>query len=390
MNQRRIPAVFMRGGTGKGVFFHGRDLPHQPAERDPLLLRLFGSPDRFGLQRDGLGGASDDTSKVAIITPSRRDDCDVDFLYGAVGIDQPVIDWTGNCTNLTAAVGPFAVQEGLVAPVDGVTRVRIWQANLGCRIDAFVPVRDAEVLEAGAFTEDGVPFTSAEIRLEFLAPSAQSRGELPLLPSGAVKDSLQVPKLGEITATMVCAGDPTVFVRAASIGMSGREAAADIERDRKLLDKLEAIRAAAAVRMGLAATPEEVARMKISSPKIAWVGRPAVYRTEAGEEVTADRIDVLARLVSGGRLHHGLTGATAISLAAAAALPGSVVNEVARTLPGLPTRIGHQSGVLAVGAELSRHEDGSWHVDRAIISRSARRLMSGWVYLPPAGISGRA
>lgn len=391
MTQIRIPAVYMRGGTSKGVFFLGRDLPQQPRERDPLLLRVIGSPDPYGKHTDGMGGATSSTSKVVIVSPSRRDGCDVDFLFGAVAIGEPLIDWSGNCGNLSAAVGPFAIAQGLVAPVEGITRVRIWQANLGRRIDAFVPVRNGEVIEEGAFMEDGVPFPSAEVRLEFLDPADDaSGGAAALLPTGSVQDALEVPRVGGVTATLVTAGNPTVFVRAASLGLSGRESSADVDRDRKLLERLEAIRAVAAVRMGLAGTVEEATRHRPATPKIAWVARPAPYRTSAGVDVPAERIDVLARIMSMGRLHHAFTGTGSIALAVAAALPGSVVNEVARTLPGLPTRIGHQSGVLAVGAEVSRREDGSWRVDKAVLSRSARRLMSGWVHLPPAGVPGRA
>lgn len=386
MSQIRIPAVYMRGGTSKGVFFLGRDLPHQPRERDPLLLRVIGSPDPYAKQTDGMGGATSSTSKVVIITPSRRDDCDVDYLFGAVAIGEPLIDWSGNCGNLSAAVGPFAIGQGLVSPVEGMTRVRIWQANLGRRIDAFVPVRGGEVLEEGGFMEDGVPFPSAEVRLEFLDPADDSSGGAgALLPTGAVQEILEVPRVGAISATMVTAGNPTVFVRAASLGLTGKESSADVDRERKLLDRLEAIRAAAAVRMGLAGSVEEATRHRPATPKIAWVARPAPYRTSAGVEIGADRIDVLARIMSMGKLHHAFTGTGSIALAVAAALPGSVVNEVARTLPGLPTRIGHQSGVLAVGAEVSRREDGGWRVDKAVLSRSARRLMSGWVHVPAAG-----
>ena len=386
MTQLRIPAVYMRGGTSKGVFFLGRDLPHQPRERDPLLLRVIGSPDPYARHTDGMGGATSSTSKVVIITPSRRDDCDVDYLFGAVSIGEPLIDWSGNCGNLSAAVGPFAIGQGLVSPAEGMTRVRIWQANIGRRIDAFVPVRNGEVVEEGGFMEDCVPFPSAEVRLEFLDPADEAPGgAAALLPTGAVQDTLEVPRVGGVSATMVTAGNPTVFVRASSLGLNGREASADVDRDRKLLDRLEAIRAAAAVRMGLAGTIEEATRHRPATPKISWVARPAAYRTSAGVEVGADRIDVLARIMSMGKLHHAYTGTGSIALAVAAALPGSVVNEVARTLPGLPTRIGHQSGVLAVGAEVSRREDGSWRVDKAVLSRSARRLMSGWVYVPPAG-----
>ena len=388
MTQLRIPAVYMRGGTSKGVFFLGRDLPSNLRERDALLLRVIGSPDPYGKHTDGMGGATSSTSKVVIVTPSRRDDCDVDYLFGAVSIDAPLIDWSGNCGNLSAAVGPFAVSEGLVPATEGVTRVRIWQANIGRRIDAFVPVRDGDVLEEGAFMEDGVPFASAEVRLEFLDPADDEPGApAALLPTGHLQEELDVPGVGKITATLITAGNPTVFVRAQSLGLTGRELAADVDRDRKLLDRLEAIRASAAVRMGLADTPADATRHRPATPKISWVARAASYRTSAGVEIPAERIDLLARIMSMGKLHHAYTGTGSIALAVAAALPGTVVNEVARTLPGVPTRIGHLSGTLAVGAEVSQR-DGRWQVDKAVLSRSARRLMTGWVHAPAAGFSG--
>ena len=405
MNPRRIPAVYMRGGTSKGVFFHVRDLPRSMRERDALLLRVIGSPDPYGKHTDGMGGATSSTSKVVLVAPSTRDGCDVDFLFGAVSIGAPLIDWSGNCGNLSAAVGPFAIAEGLVAPVDGLTRVRIWQQNIGQRIDAFVPVRHSEVLEDGAFMEDGVPFPGAEIRLEFLEPQPEARGDasgveaLPLLPTGSPQDELAVPGLGRIRATMITAGNPTVFVRADALGLTGRELPDEINRQRKLLAQLEAIRAAAAVRMGLAdsaefatafppapphgASPPTPAHAPLRRPPPRGGGgaRPGGSRPRGGVAGAPDRIDLLARIMSMGKLHHAFTGTGSIALAAAAALPGTVGGEIARTLPGVPTRIGHVSGVLAVGAEVSPGPVG-WRFDKAVLSRSARRLMSGWVHLP--------
>jgi 2-methylaconitate isomerase len=377
---RRIPAVYMRGGTSKGVFFHARDLPSQPRVRDPLLLRVIGSPDPYGRHTDGMGGATSSTSKVVIVSPSLRPDCDVDYLFGAVSIDSPVIDWSGNCGNLSAAVGPFAVSEGLVPPEEGHTRVRIWQANLGERIDAWVPVRDGQVLEQGEFQEDGVPFAASELRLEFLEPADE------LFPTGRLRDRLEVPGVGTLDMTLVTAGNATAFVRAESIGLTGREMPDAVNGNRRLLERLEQIRAAAAVAMGLAATPDDATRNRPATPKLAWIAKPAAYRSSAGVEIAAESIDLLARIMSMGRLHHAFTGTGAIALAVAAAVPGTVVADVARTLPGLGVRIGHVSGLLSVGAEVSQRDrpggGAVWKVDKCTLSRSARRLMSGWVHVP--------
>jgi len=380
MTTRRIPAVHMRGGTSKGVFFHATDLPSSPRARDALLLRVIGSPDPYGRHTDGMGGATSSTSKVVLVSRSQRRDCDIEFLFGAVSIGDPVIDWSGNCGNLSAAVGPFAINEGLFPASDGVNRVRIWQANLGERIDAFVPVRDGEAIESGEFMEDGVPFPSAEIRLEFLEPADE------LFPTGLPRETLLVPGHGEIEATLVTAGNPTVFVRAEALGLTGRELPDEVNRNRRLLERVEAVRAHAAVRMGLAANAEEATRSRPATPKVAWVAKPASYRTSAGADIGADAIDLLARIVSMGKLHHAFTGTGSIALSVAAAVPGTVVADVARTLPGVATRIGHVSGTLAVGAEVSQGPGPSgrprWRVDKCVLSRSARRLMSGWVYVP--------
>ncbi|MBE0591614.1 MAG: 2-methylaconitate cis-trans isomerase PrpF [Gemmatimonadales bacterium] len=383
MKQRRIPAVYMRGGTSKGVFFHERDLPRVASERDALLARVIGSPDPYRRHIDGMGGATSSTSKVVLIAPSRRDDCDVDYTFGAVSIEDGLIDYSGNCGNLSAAVGPFAIAEGLVPAREGETRVRIWQRNLGQRIDAIVPVCDGEVLESGMFQEDGVPFPGAEVRLEYHEP-VPVPGALALLPTGNPQDLLEVPGLGRLAVTMITAGNPTVFFRADALGLSGRELPEEVDRDRKLLERLEAIRAHASVAMGLADTPAEASRLRPATPKVSWLAKPAPFRTSAGAEVGAERIDVLARIISMGRLHHAYTGTGSIALGAAAALPGSLANEIARTLPGVATRIGHVSGVLAVGAEVVC-DNGTWRMDRALMSRSARRLMSGWVHVPTQG-----
>ncbi len=377
----RIPAVYMRGGASKGVFFHERDLPRASAARDALLLRIVGSPDPFGRHCDGMGSETPGTGKIVLVAPSSRDDCDVDYLFGAVSIERPRIDYGRDCSSLCAAVGPFAVNEGLVPAVDGTVRVRMWQRNLGRRIDAVFPVTDGEALESGEFQEDGVSFPSSEVRLEYLEPSAAPHA-LPLLPTGNVRDRLQVPGVGHVDATLVAAGDPTIFVRAEALGLSGRETPREVNRDRRLLARLEAVRERGAAAMGVADSPALATRESPPAPRIAWIARPPVSRGSIGREAGAALIDVLARMLSIGALHPGFSGGGAIALAAAAALPGSVVSEVTRTLPGVPTRIGHVSGTLTVGAEVSVR-DGVWRVDKAIMSRGARRMMSGWVHVPP-------
>jgi probable AcnD-accessory protein PrpF len=381
MSQTAIAATYMRGGTSKGVFFRAEDLPNDKRQRDALLLRVIGSPDPYEKHTDGMGGATSSTSKVVIVSPSLRDDCDVDFLFGAVAIGEPLIDWSGNCGNLSAAVGPFAIAQGWVAPSEGTTVVRIWQHNLQKRIVAHVPTRGGEVVEQGSFREDGVPFTGAEIVLEFLDPG--DSGNAGLLPSGAPVDTLEIAELGSLRVSLINAGNPTVFIRADALRLSGRELPESVNRDARLLARFEAVRAHAAVVMGLARSVDDATRNRPATPKLALVAPPAAYRSSAGVEVSKDSIDVLARIVSMGKLHHAFTGTGAIALAVAAALPGTIVSEVTRTLPGVATRIGHASGVLAVGAILEQDERG-WRVEKAVMSRSARRLMQGTVFVPSA------
>lgn len=370
----------MRGGTRKGLFLHAGDLPASPRARDALLLRIVGSPDPHRTQVDGLGGATPATSWVVVVSRSTRPDCDLEYLAGAVSLDAPVIDWSGNCDSLSAAVGPYAIATGLVRPGDGIVRVRLWQASLGERIDAFVPVRAGEVVEAGGFVEDGVPFPSAEIRLEFLRPAGE------LFPTGLPRETLAVPGHGEVEVTLVTTGRPTVFVRADALGLAGRELPDEVERNRRLLERLASIRVQAAVRMGLATRAGDALRPCTATPTVCWVARPAPYRTRAGVDVAAEAIDLLARTVTTDALQPADDGTGSVALAVAAAVPGTVVGEVARTLPGVATRIGLASGMLAVGAEVS-HTVGAdgrvrWIVEKCVLSRGARRLMSGWVHLP--------
>ena len=389
MTQLRIPAVYMRGGTSKGVFFRASDLPEDPAERDRVLLRVTGSPDPYGKQIDGMGAATSSTSKVVIVAKSARPDCDVDYTFGQVAIDRPVIDWSGNCGNLTGAVGPFAISEGLVdAPREGTAVVRIWQANVGKRIVAHVPMKGGEVVEEGDFELDGVTFPSAEIRLEYLDLGGGDGGEGgAMFPTGRVVDTLEVPGLGKVDATLIDAGNPTVFVEAAALGLEGTELQEAVNGDAAILARCEAVRAQGAVAMGLAESAEQATRSRPATPKIAFVSPPRSYRASSGRAVDAADIALTARIVSMGKLHHAMTGTGAVAIAAAGAIPGTIVRRVLRpgTDPAL-VRFGHASGTLAVGAEAAKR-GGEWRVTRAVMSRSARRLMEGWVRVPPPEIA---
>lgn len=380
MSRQRIAAVYMRGGTSKGVFFIAGDLPADAAERDRILLRVIGSPDRYGRQIDGMGGGSSSTSKVVLVSKSARPGCDVDYLFGQVAIDRPLIDWSGNCGNLTAAVGPFAVGAGLVpAPADGMATVRLWQANIGKRIVAHVPMRGGAVQEEGEFELDGVAFAAAEIALEFLEPAPSEA----MFPGGATLDRLEVPGAGSIEATLIDAGNPTVFVDAACLGLRGTELPAQVNANPALLALAEAIRAHGAVAMGLAATAAEATSCRPHTPKLAFVAPPATYAAADGRTVDSSGIDLLARIFSMGQLHHAMTGTGAVALAAAAAIPGTLVHRICGNLRTGRLRFGHPSGTLAVGADAVQR-DGRWAVTRVTMSRSARRLMEGWVCLPSA------
>lgn len=384
MTQLRIPAVYMRGGTSKGVFFLDRDLPRDARERERILLRVIGSPDRFGKHIDGMGGATSSTSKVVIISLSSRDDCDVDYLFGQLAVDRDVIDWSGNCGNLTAAVGPFAISAGLVkAPRDGFATVRIWQANIRKQIVAHVPMKDGEVLEEGDFELDGVPFPAAEIPLEFIEPGADDGSEAGggVFPTGRTRDRLDVPGIGTIEATLINAGNPTIFIDAASLGLQGTELQPAVNGDPALLERAERIRAHGAVAMGLAASAEEATAKRPATPKLSFIAGPRTYVASDGRTIPAERIDLLARIFSMGQLHHAMTGTGAVAVAVASAIPGTLVHQLARPRTDTRLRMGHPAGTLTVGAE-ARLQDGQWVVLKAMMSRSARRLMEGWVRVP--------
>jgi len=385
--QISIRATYMRGGTSKGVFFTPDDLPeavrNDPAARDRLMLRVIGSPDPYGKHIDGMGAATSSTSKVVLVSKSSRPDCDVDYLFGAVSIEKPVVDWSGNCGNLASAVGPFAIARGLVAaPRDGIATVHIWQANIRKKIIAHVQVHDGEVVELGNFELDGVIFPAAEVRLEFLDPGADEDSEgAAMFPTGHRIDTLDVPGIGMIEITLINAGNPTIFVDATTVGLSGTELQDAINGNTELLARFEAIRAHATVVMGLAASAQEATDKCPHMPRIAFVAPPAAYTSSSGKTVSAHDVDLLARIMSMGKLHHAMTGTGAVASAVAAAIPGTLVNRVLGSAAQPQVRLGHPSGTLTVGAEATE-VDGQWTVTRAIMSRSARRLMDGHIFVP--------
>jgi probable AcnD-accessory protein PrpF len=388
--QIRIPATYMRGGTSKGVFFRLQDLPEAAqvpgAARDALLLRVIGSPDPYGKQIDGMGGATSSTSKTVILSKSSKADHDVDYLFGQVSIDTAFVDWSGNCGNLSAAVGSFAIGAGLIdpdrLPRDGMARVRVWQANIGKTIIAHVPMTDGAVQETGDFELDGVTFPAAEVQLEFLDPADEGDGEGggSMFPTGNLVDDLEVPGVGTLKATMINAGIPTVFVNAAAIGYRGTELQDAINGDADALRMFETIRAYGALRMGLIKEVAEAATRQ-HTPKVAFVAPPADYVSSSGKPVAAGEIDLCVRALSMGKLHHAMMGTAAVAIGTAAAIPGTLVNLAAGGGERTAVRFGHPSGTLRVGAEATQ-VNGDWTVTKAIMSRSARALMEGWVRVP--------
>ncbi|VVO60272.1 2-methylaconitate cis-trans isomerase PrpF [Pseudomonas fluorescens] len=387
--QIKIPATYMRGGTSKGVFFSLKDLPEVaqipgPA-RDALLLRVIGSPDPYDKQIDGMGGATSSTSKTVILSKSLKADHDVDYLFGQVSIDKPFVDWSGNCGNLTAAVGSFAISNGLVdasrIPHNGVAVVRVWQANIGKTIIAHVPITNGEVQETGDFELDGVTFPAAEVQVEFLDPAAEEEGGGgSMFPTGNLVDDLEVPGVGTFKATMINAGIPTIFVNAEDIGYTGTELQGAINSDPKALAMFETIRAYGALRMGLISNLDEAAKRQ-HTPKVAFVAKPSDYVSSSGKAIAAGDVDLLVRALSMGKLHHAMMGTAAVAIGTAAAITGTLVNLAAGGVERNAVRFGHPSGTLRVGAEASL-VNGEWTVNKAIMSRSARVLMEGFVRVP--------
>ncbi len=383
--QIKIPATYMRGGTSKGMFFSLTDLPEAAQVagqvRDDILLRVIGSPDPYGKQTDGMGGATSSTSKTVILSKSEQPNHDVDYLFGQVAIDRPFVDWSGNCGNLTAAVGAFAISSGLVDAdrilQNGITVVRIWQANIKKTIIAHVPMTNGDVQETGDFELDGVTFPAAEVKVEFMDPAD---GEGSMFPTGNLVDDLEVPDVGTFKATMINAGIPTIFLNADDMGYSGTELQEAINGDPAALERFETIRAYGAVKMGLISDiSEAVARQH--TPKVAFVAPAQNYVSSSGKQVFAEDIDLCVRALSMGKLHHAMMGTAAVAIGTAAAIPGTLVNEAAGGSERSEVTFGHPSGTLKVGAE-AKKRDGDWTATKAIMSRSARVLMEGWVRIP--------
>ncbi|EKO4254195.1 TPA: 2-methylaconitate cis-trans isomerase PrpF [Vibrio parahaemolyticus] len=385
MSQIKVPATYMRGGTSKGVFFNLEDLPSEAQvageARDKLLLRVIGSPDPYGKQIDGMGGATSSTSKTVIVSRSSRDDHDVDYLFGQVSIDKPFVDWSGNCGNLSAAVGPFAIHAGLIPqeriPENGIVTVRVWQVNISKTILVHVPIVNGFVQETGEFELDGVTFPAAEIQVDFVDPAD---GEGSMFPTGNLVDDLVVPDVGTFNATFINAGIPTIFIDAESIGYQGTELQDDINNDDAALAMFESIRAHGALKMGLISELEE-AQTRQHTPKIAFVSKPKNYQSSSGKAVNESEIDVLVRALSMGKLHHAMMGTAAVAIASAACVPGTLVNLAAGGGEKESVTFGHPSGTLKVGAQAKQTEQG-WVVQKAIMSRSARILMEGFVRVP--------
>lgn len=384
--QIKIPATYLRGGTSKGVFFKLENLPdsaQQPGEaRDSLLMRVIGSPDPYGKHTDGMGGATSSTSKTVIISKSEQPGHDVDYLFGQVSIDQPFVDWSGNCGNLSAAVGAFAIANGMVDPAkvpdNGIAEVKIWQANIKKSIVNHVPITDRMPQETGDFELDGVTFPAAEVVVDFVDPADDEGGSI--FPTGNLVDDLEVPGVGTFKATMINSGIPTIFLNADEIGYTGKELQDDINNDVAALERFETIRAHGAIRMGLINSVEEAAGRQ-HTPKIAFVAPAAEYAASSGKQITTDDIDLLVRALSMGKLHHAMMGTAAVAIASAAVIPGTLVNLAAGGGEKSSVRFGHPSGTLRVGAEATQADD-EWNVTKVSMSRSARVLMEGWIRVP--------
>lgn len=383
--QIKIPATYMRGGTSKGVFFNLTDLPEAAQvageARDNILLRVIGSPDPYGKQTDGMGGATSSTSKTVILAKSNEPEHDVDYLFGQVAIDKAFVDWSGNCGNLTAAVGSFAISSGLIdasrVPDNGIAVVRIWQKNIQKTIIAHVPMTNGQVQETGDFELDGVTFPAAEVQVDFVSPVDASEA---MFPTGNLVDDLDVPGIGTFKATMINAGIPTVFLNAVDIGYTGTELQEAINGDPAVLERFETIRAHGAIKMGLISDVSEAAARQ-HTPKVAFVAGPAAYVSSSGKNIAPESIDLNVRALSMGKLHHAMMGTAAVAIGTASAIPGTLVNLAAGGGEKANVNFGHPSGTLKVGAEAVQ-SNGQWSVNKVTMSRSARVLMEGWVRIP--------
>ena len=383
--QKRIPTVLMRGGTSKGLFFHDNHLPTDPATRSRVILAAFGSPDHNRRQIDGVGGGVSTTSKVAIISPSESPDYDVVYNFGQVSIDRPIVDFKGNCGNISSAVGPFAVDEGLVNAVEPITRVRIHQINTNKLIIAEVPVKDGRFADEGDYAIAGVPGTYARIALRFADPGGSLTGRL--FPTGNRRDTIEIPGHGSIAITIIDAANPVVQVRAEEIGLLGTEID-EIDADDEIKMTLEAIRCKAAVLIGLAASEKEATERSQAVPKIAFVSAPRPYTLPGGQTVAAQDIDLVARIMSMGTLHRSYAVSGGVCTVGAAMIPDTVVfdllNADARRNDLL--RIGHPGGVIDIGAVVEIDGDRCVYKE-AVIGRTARRLMEGYVLVPEGHFS---
>lgn len=387
--QIKIPATYMRGGTSKGVFFKLRDLPlaaQIPGNfRDGLLLRVIGSPDPYGKQTDGMGGATSSTSKTVILSKSEKAEHDVDYLFGQVSIDEPFVDWSGNCGNLTAAVGSFAIANGLVdasrIPENGIAEIKIWQLNISKTIIAHVPITNGEVQETGEFELDGVTFPAAEVQIDFMDPVDQGEA---IFPTGNLVDDLDVPGVGTFKATMINVGIPSIFLNAEDLSYTGTELQEAINTDQKALDMFETIRAHGAIKMGLIDNIEQ-ATARQHTPKVAFVAAPQPYIASSGKAIDANDIDLNVRALSMGKLHHAMMGTAAVAIGAAAAIPGTLVNLAAGGGERESITFGHPSGSLKVGSQ-AQQNNGEWTINKISMSRSARVLMEGWVRVPVGDI----
>ncbi|AUH53582.1 hypothetical protein CXB49_08800 [Chromobacterium sp. ATCC 53434] len=366
-NVYRLPATLMRGGTSKGLFIRADALPEDTACWEPMLLRALGSPDPHGLQLDGLGAGLSSTSKVVILSPSRRENCDVDCLFGQVALREARIDWSGNCGNLASAVPLFAVMEGLARPGDGVATLSIWQANVGKRILAELEIFNGQPVCQGDFRIDGIATPGAPIRLRFLDPVGGCSGEL--FPTGRLIDELKLPDGSHVEATLVDAGNPTLFVRARDFGLQGHERNGEIEL--AALRRLELARATASVAMGLASDIFEAERERPGTPRISFLAPSREPERQ-----------IEARVLSGRRLHHAYSGTGAIALACACAVEGTLAAELAGgAVRGMPLTFGHAGGQQTLEAVLGLGELG-WTVDEVVMTRTARPLMRGEAFIP--------